>query len=68
MRAWNLAHEGKSALFPGGDATISWTSVTAVDAPRCALVPTIVALRRIEAGEFVMLDYGIHYDMDNKSS
>ena len=25
------------------NATISWTSVTAVDAPRCALVPTIVA-------------------------
>ena len=50
------------------NATISWTSVTAVDAPRCALVPTIVALRRIEAGEFVMLDYGIHYDMDNKGS
>ena len=47
------------------NATISWTSVTAVDAPRCALVPTIVALRRIEAGEFVMLDYGIRYDMDN---
>ena len=43
------------------NATISWTLVTAVDAPRCALVPTIVALRRIEAGEFVMLDYGIHY-------
>ena len=50
------------------NATVSWTLVTAVDAPRCALVPTIVALRRIEAGEFVMLDYGIHYDMDNKSS
>ena len=47
------------------NATISWTLVTAVDAPRCALVPTIVALRRIEAGEFVMLDYGIHYDMNN---
>ena len=47
------------------NAMISWTLVTAVDAPRCALVPTIVALRRIEAGEFVMLDYGIHYDMDN---
>ena len=45
------------------NATISWTSVTAVDAPRCALVPTIVALRRIEAGEFVMLDYGINYNM-----
>ena len=26
------------------------------------------ALLRIEAGEFMMLDYGIHYDMDNKSS
>ena len=50
------------------NATISWTSVTAVDDTRCALVPTIVALRRIEAGEFVMLDYGIHYDMDNKGS
>ena len=47
------------------NATISWTSVTAVDAPRCALVPTIEALCRIEAGEFVMLDYGIRYDMDN---
>ena len=39
--------------------------MTAVDALRCALVPTIVALRRIEAGEFVMLDYGVHYSMDN---
>ena len=37
--------------------------MTAVDAPRCALVPTIVALRRIKAGEFVMLDYGINYNM-----
>ena len=46
------------------NATISWTSATAVDAQLCALVPTIVALRRIEAGEFVMLDYGIHYDME----
>ena len=45
------------------NATISWTLVTAVDAPRCALVPTIVALRRIKAGEFVMLDYGINYNM-----
>ena len=45
------------------NAMISWTLVTAVDAPRCALVPTIVALRRIEAGEFVMLDYGINYNM-----
>ena len=47
------------------NATISWTSVTAVDAPRCALVPTIVALRRIEASEFVMLHegYGIRYQM-----
>ena len=34
---------------------ISWASVTAAGAPRPALVPTIVALRRIEAGEFVML-------------
>ena len=41
------------------NAAISWTLVTAVhvDAPRCALVPTIVALWRIEAGEVVMLDY-----------
>ena len=39
------------------NATISWTLVTAVDAPRCALVPTIVALLRIKAGDFVMLDY-----------
>ena len=46
------------------NAMISWTSVTAVDAPRCALVPTIVALRRIEAGEFVMLDYGTQYMLD----
>ena len=46
------------------NATISWTSVTAVDAPWCALVPTIVALRRIEAGEFVMLDYGTQYMLD----
>ena len=45
------------------NATISWTLVTAVDAPRCALVPTIVALRRIEAGEFVMPDCGINYNM-----
>ena len=45
------------------NATISWTSVSAIDAPLCALVPTIVALRRIEAGEFVMLDYGINYNM-----
>ena len=28
------------------------------------LVPTIVSLRRIEAGEFVMLDYGVRYNMD----
>ena len=47
-------------------ATISWTSVTVVNAPRCALVPTTVALRRIEAKDSVMLDYGIHYDMHNK--
>ena len=47
------------------NAVISWTSVTVVDAPLCALVPTIVALRHIEAGEIVMLDYGIHYDMNN---
>ena len=45
------------------NATVSWTLVTAVDAPQCALVPTTVALRRIEAGEFVMLDYGINYNM-----
>ena len=50
------------------DATISWTPVSAIDAPLCALVPTIVALRRIEAGEFVMLDaicidYGINNQM-----
>ena len=38
--------------------------MTAVGAPRCALVPTIVSLRRIEAGEFVMLDYGVRYSMD----
>ena len=45
------------------NATISWTLVTAVDAQRCALVPTIVALRRIEAGEFVMLNYGMNYNL-----
>ena len=45
------------------NATISWTLVSAEDAPLHALVPTIVSLRRIEAGEFVMLDYGINYNM-----
>ena len=45
-------------------ATISWTLVSAEDAPLHALVPTIVSLRRIEAGEFVMLDYGVRYNMD----
>ena len=47
------------------NATISWTLVSAEDAPLHALVPTIVSLRRIEAGEFVMLDYGVRYSMDN---
>ena len=46
------------------NATISWTLVSAEDAPLHALVPTIVSLRRIEAGEFVMLDYGVRYSMD----
>ena len=46
------------------DIWVQWTSVSAEDAPLCALVLTIVALRRIEAGEFVMLDYGVHYSMD----
>ena len=46
------------------NATISWTLVSAEDAPLHALVPTIVSLRRIEAGEFVMLDYGVRYNMD----
>ena len=32
--------------------------MSAEDVPLHALVPTIVSLRRIEAGEFVMLDYG----------
>ena len=32
--------------------------MTAVGAPWCALVPTVMALRRIQAGEFaIMLDY-----------
>ena len=44
---------------------ISWTLVSDGDAPLHALVPTIVSLRRIEAGEFVMRDYGVHYSMDN---
>ena len=47
------------------NATISWTLVSAEDAPLHALVPTIVSLRRIEAGEFVMLDYGVRYSMDD---
>ena len=34
-------------------------------APLHALVPTIVSLRRIEAGEFVMLDHGVRCSMDN---
>ena len=46
------------------NATISWTLVSAEDAPLHALVPTTVSLRRIEAGEFVMLDatrvYAMH--------
>ena len=46
------------------NATISWTLVSAEDAPLHALVPTTVSLRRIEAGEFVMLDYGVRYSMD----
>ena len=46
------------------NTTISWTLVSAEDAPLCALVQTIVALRRIDAGEFVMLDCGVHYSMD----
>ena len=41
------------------NATISWTLVSAEDAPLHALVPTIVSLRRI-----VMLDYGVRYSMD----
>ena len=40
------------------NALISWTSVTAAGPSLCALVLTI------EAGEFVMLDYGIHYNTD----
>ena len=32
--------------------------MTAVGAPWCALVPTVMALRRIQAGEVaIMLDY-----------
>ena len=46
------------------NATISWTLVSAEDTPLHALVPTIVSLRRIEAGELVMLDYGLCYSMD----
>ena len=46
------------------NATISWTLVSAEDAPLHALVQTIVPLRRIEAGEFVMLGCGIQYSMD----
>mgnify|MGYP003305643164 CR=1 FL=1 len=47
------------------NATISWTLVSAEDAPLHALVPTIVSLRRIEAGEFVMLGCWMRYSMDN---
>ena len=47
------------------NATISWTLVSAEDAPLHALVPTIVSLRRIEAGEFVMLDYGVRYNLQH---
>ena len=46
------------------NAIISWTPVAMVEAPRCALVPSIVALRRIGVGEFVVLDYGAHYKLD----
>ena len=38
--------------------------MSAEDAPLRTLVLTIVALRRIEAAEFVILDYGVHYSMD----
>ena len=67
-RAWRyLDTHGMAGCFcnhsKDPNAMISWTLVTAVDAPRCALVPTTVALRCIEAGEFVMLDYGINYNM-----
>ena len=41
--------------------------MSAEDAPLCALVPTIVALQRIEAGKFVMLEYWVHYSMDNRT-
>ena len=44
------------------NAMISWPSVSAIDAPLCALVPTTVALRNIKPGEFVMLDYYICYN------
>ena len=37
--------------------------MTAVDAPWCVLVPTIVTLLRIEAGELVMLGYRDNYQM-----
>ena len=46
------------------DIWVQWTSVSAEDAPLCALVLTIVALQRTGAGEFAMLDYGVHYSMD----
>ena len=38
--------------------------MSAEDAPLHTLVPATVALRRIEAGEFVMLGCGIQYSMD----
>ena len=37
----------------------------ALNAMYAHLPPTIVSLRRTEAGEFVMLDYGVRYSMDN---
>ena len=64
----NLDTHGMTGCFcnhsKDPNATISWTLVSAEDAPLHALVPTIVSLRRIEAGEFVMLDYGVRYSMD----
>ena len=42
------------------NAMISWISVTAAGPSLCALVLTI------EAGEFVMLDYGIRISVCNK--
>ena len=53
----------KSSKDP--NATISWTFVSAEDAPLHALVPTTVSLRHIEVSEFVMLGYGVRYSMDD---